>query len=528
MQSLKAAPKSIKTLIVVIALTAIVAPAVFALYVAWIHGQAAEMEKVLAYAKDVQLRTDSTADQIAQGIKRLQDAHLADPCSDESLAIMRDIDISSSYIQAIGHVANGNFECSSLGRSGSGWSLGPIDFISSRGVAFRDNVKIPFTSNSIFTVIEQNGYAAIINKRLPVDATAAEPDVSLATFSLDNHRVIAARGKIQPEWINELRDQKQVTLFKEGYVVAVVASASYRTGSLAALPASYIDRQTREMALVLVPIGLIAGLMFAFATFYLARIQVSMPALLKAGLKRDELFLLYQPVVNLQTGACIGAEALLRWRRPGGEMVSPDIFIPVAESTGLIQKITQRVIKLASQDAANLFDKHPEFHLAINLAADDLHSNHTIELLHHFIRDTGANPRNLIVEATERGLMKADIAKKIIAEIRSHGFGMAIDDFGTGYSSLSYIESFEIDFLKIDKSFVDKIATDAPTSFVVLHIIEMAKKLNMKMVAEGVETEVQAQFLRDHGVQYAQGWLYGKPMSMTELVHTLGAHANAG
>lgn len=526
MQSLKAAPTSIKILIILIALTAIAAPVAFSIYGAWIHGQVTEMEKVLAYARDVQLRTDSTADQIAQGIKRLQNARLADPCSDESLAIMRDIDLSSSYIQAIGYVANGNLECSSLGKGGSGWSLGPIDFVSSRGVAFREKVKTPFASDSTFTVIEQNNYAAIINQRLPLDATTAEPDVSLATFSLDNNRVIAARGKIQPEWINELHDQKHVTFFKEGYVVAVVKSASYRTGALAALPTSYIDKQTREMALLLVPIGLIAGLIFAFTTLYMARIQMSMPALLKAGLKRDEFFLLYQPVVNLQTGACIGAEALLRWRRPGGEMVSPDIFIPVAESAGLIQKITQRVIRLASRDAANLFHKYPEFHLAINLSADDLHSSDTITLLRHFIRDTGANPRNLIVEATERGLMNANIAKKIIAEIRADGFGMAIDDFGTGYSSLSYIESFEIDFLKIDKSFVDKIATDAPTSFVVQHIIEMAKKLNMKMVAEGVETEVQAQFLRDRGVQYAQGWMYGKPMPMTELVHKLRAAAN--
>lgn len=518
MFSLQSASLKIKTVLIVVILIAISGPVVLALQQAKSASRQAEMDKVLSYARDVQKRTDLTADQISAGIAQLVQNAAGAPCSAKQIALMRNIDLSYSYIQAIGHVNGETLDCSSIGDSMQSLNIGPVDFISKLGVKIRTEVSFPFVSGTRFAVIERDGYAAIINKHLPIDATTAEKDVSLATFSLDNGRIYASTGIIKPEWIAALGEKKYVQFADHGHVVAVVRSPKYRTGALAALPATYIDRKTGELAFFLLPAGFVGGLILAFAVFYLIRSQVSTQALLKAGLARNEFFMLYQPVIDLQTGKCVGAEALMRWQRANGEMVRPDIFIPEAEESGLIHLITQRVARLVGKDAQQCFVAYPDFHLAINLSAADFSSERTLPLLQGLIEATHARSGSLIVEATERCLMEAGQAKTMIGKIRANGLQIALDDFGTGYSSLSYLDAFRIDYLKIDKSFVDKIGIDAPTSNVIEHIIELAKSMNMKMIAEGVETEAQAVFLRAKGVQYAQGWLFGKPMPFDQLM----------
>jgi sensor c-di-GMP phosphodiesterase-like protein len=505
----------------VVALAAIATPIGLTLQQA--RKQSIELQTIhlLGYARDVVYRTDRTAAQSYNGIERLIAARAVQPCSEEKMEIMRAIDLLSNSIQAIGYVSGERLMCSSLGKHGTGLPLGPVDLVLRSGATLRYNVSFPFASGVTFLVLEKLGYAAIVHKNLPIDATTAEKDVSLATLTLTNRQVIASRGFVKPQWVDALGDRQETTFVDDEYVVTVVRSVEYNTAGIAALPIQYLDRRTRELAIILVPVGLLAGLVLALAVLYLARQQLAMPALIRGALRRNEFFLAYQPVVELSTGKWVGAEALMRWRRPSGEMVRPDIFIQAAEDSGLIERITERVIKIVGQDAVKLFARHPEFHIAINLSSADLKSERTLGLVERLTAGLKAEPHNIIVEATERGFMHADAARKVIGSFRGIGIQVAIDDFGTGYSSLSYLESFQIDFLKIDKSFVDTIGMDAATSHVVPHIIEMAKALKLGMVAEGVEKEPQAQYLREHGVQYAQGWLFGKPMSMADLLAAL-------
>lgn len=250
----------------------------------------------------------------------------------------------------------------------------------------------------------------------------------------------------------------------------------------------------------------------------LARQRRSIGAALRLALKRDEFYLRYQPIVELASGRCIGVEALLRWHRPDGEQIGPELFIPVAEQAGFITRLTERVLELVEADAGHYLAAHPDFHVAINLSAADLQSTAIVDLIERFLQRSGARPSNLMVEITERGFLDLDNARRVLDLLRTRGIEVAIDDFGTGYSSLSYLESLALDFLKIDRSFIEAIGTRAPTSQVVGHIIAMARTMGLHMIAEGVESQAQADFLKQQAVQYAQGWLFGKPVSFAEAI----------
>jgi len=501
----------------IVVILTITVPVLFAIHLAKKQGIEIEQAKVLSYAQDVLRRTDDTADQIASGIQKLKVSGSSNPCSEANISIMREIDLNSSYIQAIGHMSGNVMDCSSLGKNLKDVDLGPVELVSKRSALIRTNVTLPITKNKQFIVVERDHYAAIIHKNLPIDASTPENGASLATFSAGSNKILTSRGFINPAWLDRLGNNESAIFLDDGYLVAALKSKKHLTGAIAAIPSSFLDSRIYEFKKYMIPVGIISGIVLAFAVLQLARQQLGIPTAIKVGLRKNEFFVEYQPVVNLKTGEWIGAEALLRWRRSDGTLIRPDLFIPIAEEAGLIGLITERVICLISEDLHDIFKKHPDFHVAINLSASDLQSPHIAGRLNQLISDAGAGPNNFIVEATERGFMNPDLSGNIIRKIRENGIRVAVDDFGTGYSSLSYLESFELDFLKIDKSFVNTLGTDAPTSKVITHIIDMANSLKMEMIAEGVETEAQAEFLRNHGVQFAQGWLFSKPISIVEL-----------
>lgn len=486
-----------------------------------------EKERALAYASDALARSEAVTDQIDNGIKALVAAGNNDPCSTSSLALMKQIDLSSSYIQAIGYVSGNKMVCSSLGMDVTDVELGPVDMDRSAGVKLRLNVEFPFTKDAKFLAVERDGYVAIIHKDLPIDTTTHTDGVSLATVAYPEARILTSRGVIDQKWVNAL-SRGTKTFIDRNYIVAISGPKRYYFGAICAIPMADLTSRIYAASLVTIPIGFLAGVLLTWAAFRLAKLHMALPAIMKRALKRKEFFLEYQPLVDLSTGKWIGAEALIRWRRITGEIVRPDIFIPVAEDNGLIQLVSRYVVNQIAAEIGDLFTQFPGFHIALNLSAADLHDEATVIMLRELAAATGGRRGNFIVEATERSFTNHDLASAVITQLRVEGFPVAIDDFGTGYSSLAYLERSKFDYLKIDRSFVSTLNTGAATSEVTLHIIEMAKSLRIELIAEGVETASQAQFLRERGVRYAQGFLYSRPMRFEALVRALGESLASG
>jgi diguanylate cyclase (GGDEF)-like protein/PAS domain S-box-containing protein len=236
---------------------------------------------------------------------------------------------------------------------------------------------------------------------------------------------------------------------------------------------------------------------------------------LRHALERHELFLVYQPIVNVKSGAVIGAEALLRWNHPTRGSVAPEIFIPVAEDSGLILPIGEWVLRQACMQAKAWADMcQPAITMSVNVSARQFRNEGFLEKLSEILDETGLSPAYLDIEMTETVLMeRACFGAPALKSLRDRGLRVAIDDFGTGFSSLSYLQLLPLDVIKIDRSFVSQIATTPNGAAIVTAIIAMGRSLNLRVIAEGIETAQDLAFVKKSACDAAQGFFFGRPVS---------------
>ncbi|MEX3948591.1 EAL domain-containing protein [Paraburkholderia sp. EG287B] len=236
---------------------------------------------------------------------------------------------------------------------------------------------------------------------------------------------------------------------------------------------------------------------------------------LRSALPRGQLRLVYQPVVDLATGRVCKAEALLRWLHPERGMISPLEFIPLAEDTGLIIPIGDWVFRQAVQQARIWREQYdPSFQISVNMSPVQVRQDSTVGVRWHDYLDREGMPgQSVVVEITEGLLLQAEsnIDERLL-DFRLAGIGISIDDFGTGYSSLAYLKRFDIDYLKIDRSFVQNLSVDENNQVLCEAMVVLAHKLGIQVIAEGVETVEQRDFLKSMGCDFAQGYLYSRPI----------------
>ena len=243
------------------------------------------------------------------------------------------------------------------------------------------------------------------------------------------------------------------------------------------------------------------------------RTRIELERDLRLALEANEFFLVYQPVIQLATGAVQSMEALLRWRRQSGLVVAPDAFIPALEESGLIVEVGAFVLEEASRQARQWDDVGLPTAVSVNVSPRQFETGTLVDEIKAALDHSGLDPTALILEMTETTLMRDSYESALrLRALKDLGIRLAIDDFGTGYSSLAYLQQFPVDILKIDRTFIAESATDRASTALVHALIELGNALGLKTVAEGIETVDQLARLQHEGCDAGQGFYFSRPL----------------
>lgn len=481
-------------------------------YVSWTRAVHKEQKQLKIIAERVLVRARMSFQQATEVLKTLDQLNVR-PCSPVHIEQMRTLTINTRAVEEIGYFEDGLLKCTSWGLTEQTIKQLPGDFVTKDAIHVKLRMSPQVTGGKPMMALHYKQYNVLMDPARLVDVITDE-NVQFGVGTGNGELIAASNGTNATELAWFLA--KSEISVSDRYIVGQAGDAAWTAAAL--MPRADIFASLRREQILLLPIGAIIAAALIAIVVWLSRRRLSPLGELEIAIQKREFVVHYQPIIELGTSVCVGAEALVRWKRPDGSMVRPDLFIPLAEDTGLIAAVTDQVIENVVKDLKSVLVSDRTLHVAINICAEDIETGRVVPVMHKAIEGTGIDASQIWLEATERGLIDQASSHATLSHARDLGFTIAIDDFGTGYSSLSYLQSMPVDILKIDKSFIDTIGTDSAKSSVTPYIIDMAKALNLKIVAEGVETKEQQNYLCEHGVQYGQGWLFAKALPALEFV----------
>lgn len=466
----------------------------------------AKQQYVADYASWTAERVGRTLDNAKRALVRAQTIDRMD-CSPEHMKQMGQVAADAHSIDDVGYFRDGELVCTRLGKIsppvpahaadmdlGQGFSL----HFAERPILFEGKPRIELRLGDYGVIITPGRFTDLVGYT----------DMTLGLATAQGH-VLELTGPADPQAIKALiSGQHFGTDARYGFAARPVAGL---------VAFALIDKEQAGNAVAvdwryIMPVSVAISLALIGIIIWISRLQLSPEKTLEQAVRNREFIVQYQPIIELATGRCIAAEALVRWRQKDGRMLPPDQFIPLAEASGLISPLTDLVIEIVTTEMSSLLRGNADLHISINIPARDMESGRFLPVLAAAVAKAGIDPSQIWIEVTESGFMNAPTATQAVETARAAGYRVAIDDFGTGYSSLSRLEGLPLDALKIDKSFVDVIGHDAARSVVTSHIIAMAHELKLAMIAEGVETPEQEASLKNANVQFGQGWLYAKAL----------------
>lgn len=482
------------------------------LYFAWQRAVSDEQANLTMSAQTAIQRANIVLNEARVALHALEPLTVP-ACSEQHITQMRQLTVNTRSIEEIAYFDKDGRQCSSWGQSALHDSRPAVDFTTSDGLQISLRVLPTSSQGKPMVAIQYQDHHALTMPARFTDVIV-DPGIQLAVATEDGH-VLGQLNSPDPVLVKTLLASPGAHI-DDDHLAAVVRQKGMI--AIALEPRSYLFKRLHQEQLILLPVGLLIAILMIALLIWVVRRRLSPLGELTLAVRKREFVVHYQPILDLNTGHCVGAEALVRWQRPDGSMVRPDHFIPLAEESGLVLPITDQVIESVVRELGPMLVAHRGLHIAVNLSAADIKSGRALGIITKTLSGTGIASSQIWLEATERGFVDVKSARSTLDKARDTGHSVSIDDFGTGYSSLSHLQTLPLDALKIDKSFVDTIGTDSATSSVTPHIIGMAKTLGLKIVAEGVETAAQADYLRNHQVDYAQGWLFAKAMPANAFI----------
>ncbi|VUS34441.1 Putative cyclic-di-GMP phosphodiesterase YlaB [Klebsiella pasteurii] len=496
------------SLVTGVLILAIILPVALSIWLATQQAKEQFYSELDNFSVRVLARVQQVADQAREALKEA-DAHTATTCSPEHLLTMRRIAYTHRYIQEVLWLREGIPQCSSLEEHQVSATFPTPDHLTADGYRTWLTSVSDLGLKHKMTAMGSEHHVVMIDPVSFIDVIPlGHEEIHTLLFGTKRDQIIISSKPLNADVWEKIKHQNAETLTLNSTVYRLHRIPELGLAIVTWSSTLPLQNKLHQQLMLWLPIGLFTSLLASFLLLRLLRRLHSPRNGMLDALNSHAIQVYYQPIISLQSGKIVGAEALARWRQPDGSFLSPDIFIPLAEQTGLITRLTEDIVRKIFADLGNWLRRRPEIHISINLSVDDLRSPKLPLLLQEQLQLWGISAQQIILEITERGFVDPQTTLPVIAGYRQAGHRISIDDFGTGYSSLSYLQKLDVDTLKIDKSFVDTLEYELLTP----HIIEMAKALNLATVAEGVETESQRDWLRMHGVQYAQGWLYSKAL----------------
>lgn len=482
-----------------------------------VHGAMARLQQYAVRLLDNDVASSREARTVLSALNSSPYPH----CSEAELQYFRDLLYKADYLKDVGSIRGDKIDCSAnMGRLAESLQLPEPKFIQHDGIKVYQNLAPPALEGTRGIGLEQGGSYVVFNGynftrlRIPsmhfISTESDLPNKQLGPLVGDGSH---AQGMV----LTEDHDGRTGSNL---YATRCYLAYSDCVTAYVSIPESLQADRSSIGGFVFLGglVGVFLGLLSSDA--YLR--SRSMERQLRRAIRKDELQMVYQPIVELASERIVGAETLARWTDEEGVAVGPDVFIRLAEERGIVGLITRLVVQHALKDFAETLRKLPDFRISVNVAAADLADPEFLPMLDQALKDAHIDASSLTIEITESSTAHHDVAIETILALRQRGHSVHIDDFGTGFSSLSYLHDMAVDAIKIDRSFTKSVGTDAANAAILPKILSMAEALSLRVVVEGIETENQAAFFVANGQQIlGQGWLYGRPVPIEEFRNRL-------